>query len=317
MISCTEFIPLYSEFFKFLEARGGHEAVVRYWEHISDSSMGDKTNPHSLISFVEKYGFEGTWRYWSHTLTEEACDILRMYDPKRKTGYSVMRRCPSKGMLLDMQHLEPYNDYCSHCGVLYPRVLEKYGIVCEWDYSGIDNASCAWKLYMEGAEFLPEDMIPSEGKEVMDMTAEDNKYLHRDFHLSGDFALEYCGKKYGDNGVREFLYSFAQLNYASVIEDCKQRGMVALQDKLLKLYEIEEAPEVLHTLLTDDELTVTIDKSPVIEYMASLGQKPSKYYIEQTRTLYAAIADGCNLGFELLYYNEDGGTKFRFFERNF
>ena len=97
MISCTEFIPLYSEFFKFMEARGGHEAVVRYWEHISDSSMGDKRNPNSLISFVEKYGFEGTWRYWSHTLTEEACDVLRMYDPVRKTGYSVMRRCPSKG----------------------------------------------------------------------------------------------------------------------------------------------------------------------------------------------------------------------------
>ena len=28
MISCTEFIPLYSEFFKFLEKRGGHDAVM-------------------------------------------------------------------------------------------------------------------------------------------------------------------------------------------------------------------------------------------------------------------------------------------------
>lgn len=317
MISCTEFIPLYSEFFKFLEARGGHEAVVRYWEHISDSSMGDKTNPNSLISFVEKYGFEGTWRYWSHTLTEEACDILRMYDPKRKTGYSVMRRCPSKGMLLDMQHLEPYHDYCSHCGVLYPRVLEKYGIVCQWDYSGIDNARCAWKLYMEGAEFLPEDMIPTEDKEVMDMTAEDNKYLHRDFHLSGDFALEYCGRMYGDNGVREFLYHFAQLHYAALINDCKERGLIALQERYQKLYEIEEASEVLHTELTDAQLLVTVDKSPVIEYMTSLGQKPSKYYIEETRIVYGAIADGCDLGFELLYYNEDGGCQFRFFKRGF
>ena len=228
MISCTEFIPLYSEFFKFMESRGGHEAVIRYWEHISDSSIGDKTNPNSLISFVEKYGFEGTWRYWSHTLTEEACDVLRMYDPKRQTGYSVMRRCPSKGMLLDMQHLEPYHDYCSHCGVLYPRVLEKYGITCEWDYSGIDHASCAWKLYMTGSEFLPEDMEPTADKEVMDITAEDNKYLHRDFHLSGDFALSYCGKMYGDNGVKEFLTNFAKLNYASVIEDCKARGMAAI-----------------------------------------------------------------------------------------
>lgn len=317
MISCTEFIPLYSEFFKFMEARGGHEAVVRYWEHISDSSMGDKTNPNSLISFVEKYGFEGTWRYWSHTLTEEACDVLRMYDPKRQTGYSVMRRCPSKGMLLDMKHLEPYHDYCSHCGVLYPRVLEKYGIVCEWDYSGIDHASCAWKLYREGTQFLPEDMEPGDGKEVMDITAEDNKYLHRDFHLSGDFALEYCGRMYGDNGVREFLTNFAKLNYASVIEDCKERGMVAIQEKLEKVYEIEEASEVLHTELSDNELVVTVDKSPVIVYMESLNQKPSKYYIEQTRTLYAAIADACDLGFELLYYNADGGTKFRFFKRGF
>ena len=317
MISCTEFIPLYSEFFKFLETRGGHEAVVRYWERISDNSIGDKTNPNSLISFVEKYGFEGTWRYWSHTLTEEACDILRMYDPKRQTGYSVMRRCPSKGMLLDMKHLEPYHDYCSHCGVLYPRVLEKYGITCEWDYSGIDHASCAWKLYMTGSEFLPEDMEPAPHKEVMDMGAEDNKYLHRDFHLSGDFALSYCGEKYGDNGVREFLYSFAQLNYASIIEDCKMRGMVAIKEKLEQVYETEEASEVLHTELLEDQLIVTVDKSPVIEYMASLGQKPSKYYIEETRTVYSAIADGCDLGFELCYYNEDGGCKFRFFKRGF
>ena len=40
-------------------------------------------------------------------------------------------------------------------------------------------------------------------------------------------------------------------------------------------------------------------------------------YIEETRTLYAAIADGCDLGFELVYYNEDGGTQFRFFKRGF
>ena len=26
MISCTEFIPLYSEFFKYCEKRGGHDA---------------------------------------------------------------------------------------------------------------------------------------------------------------------------------------------------------------------------------------------------------------------------------------------------
>ena len=30
MISCTEFIPLYSEFFKYLDKDGGHDAVMEY-----------------------------------------------------------------------------------------------------------------------------------------------------------------------------------------------------------------------------------------------------------------------------------------------
>ena len=74
---------------------------------------------------------------------------------------------------------------------------------------------------------------------------------------------------------------------------------------------------MLHTEMTEKSLTVTVDKSPVIEFMRSLNQEPSRYYIEQTRTLYGAIADACNYGFSLEYYNEDGGTKFRFFERKF
>ena len=31
MISCTEFIPLYSELFAFLERIGGYDAVLDYW----------------------------------------------------------------------------------------------------------------------------------------------------------------------------------------------------------------------------------------------------------------------------------------------
>ena len=68
----------------------------------------------------------------------------------------------------------------------------------------------------------------------------------------------------------------------------------------------------MHTELKENELTVTIDKSPVIEYMRSLNQEPSKYYIEETRTLYDVIAQESGLKFTLVYYNDDGGTKFIF-----
>lgn len=46
--------------------------------------------------------------------------------------------------------------------------------------------------------------------------------------------------------------------------------------------------------------------------MRSLNQEPSKYYIEETRTLYDVIAKECGLRFNLVYYNDDGGTKFIF-----
>ena len=77
MISCTEFIPLYSEFFKFIESKGGHDAVVRYWEYISDYSIGDKTNPNSLISFVEKYGFEDVYKRQDTVAMPAMCFCLQ------------------------------------------------------------------------------------------------------------------------------------------------------------------------------------------------------------------------------------------------
>lgn len=324
MISCTEFIPLYSEFFRFLDERGGHDAVMRYWIHVSDNSIGDRTNPNSLISFIERADdpFTGAVNYWNHTLTEEACDQYAVIDHKNQLKYSHMRHCPSRGRLNAFEHIEPYYDYCKHCDVIYQRVLEPFGITHEMDMSRIDNAECNALIYKTGhrpnVDITKTEEVPTDDSmTIIDMKADDNKYLHRDFHLIGDLALSYCGENFGDNCVREFLTEFTNRYYAPQIEDIKKRGLVAIKEWLEKLYEIEEASDVLHTELSDDRLTVTIDKSPVIEYMHSLNQEPSRYYIEETRTLYSAVADACNLGFILNYYNEDGGTQFTFFKRSF
>ena len=69
MISCTEFIPAYSELFKFLEQKGGKAAVVKFWEHLSDAFL---TN---LRDLVTQKGVAGCFEYWSHTLSEEAADF--------------------------------------------------------------------------------------------------------------------------------------------------------------------------------------------------------------------------------------------------
>ena len=322
MISCTEFIPLYSEFFKFLEKIGGKNAVLEYWNHISDTSIGDKTNPNSLAYKCDRLGgFDGAIAYWNHTLTEEACDLFEIKDGNKKLRYLHMHHCPSRGMLNELKHITPYHDYCSHCKVIYSRVLNKYGVTYIQDNSKVDNAECASILYetKNPPNFDFTKISDDEAKQIfgadakiVDMKKEDNKYLHRDFHILSDNALKYCADKFGEQAVKDFLTQFVKCYYKPVIDKVKQGGLSCLKQWIEGVYEKEEASEYLQTQLSQDSLTVKVKKSPVIEYMRSLNQQPSEYYVEQTAILYSVIAEECGCKFQLKYYNEDGQTEFVF-----
>ena len=144
MISCTEFIPAYSELFKYIEEIDSYDAVKAYWHDISET--GVRAN---LGEQVKAHGVEGCWNYWSKSLTEEACDVRITYDEEKQVFATDMRRCPSKGHLLDYPHMEPYHDYCGHCDALYRPILEELGL-SEWhDYSQVDEAKCATRYWLE------------------------------------------------------------------------------------------------------------------------------------------------------------------------
>ena len=316
MISCTEFIPFYSEFFKFLEKKGGYDAVLEYWYNTSDKGLGDKTNPNSLSSFCEKYGgFIGGIKYWEHTLTEEACDVQKIYDFENEYYFMNMRGCPSRGMLNKLDHIEPYHKYCEHCKVLYDRVLKKYGMTYEMDHSNIDKAMCTSLLYRTGKKPTCDVSKVLPHHTVIDMKADDNKYLHRDFHLSGDRIIAYCVEKYGYDEFIAFLKDYAKVYYAPVIEDAKKNGLPVFEKWIKNTYEKEEASELLHTTLTEDKLTVKVDKNPAVLYARTLGQELCEYNKEQTLTMYKEIANLAGFDFVVDYYDNDGGTKYHFIKR--
>jgi len=138
MISCTEFIPAYSELFKYLEHKGGVEAVEDFWNYLSDHYL---TN---LRDLVTRHGIRGCWMYWSHTLNEEAADFTLELDEEADEFKILMHHCPSMGLLLREKHIEPYHDYCRHCDVLYRRVLEPLGYQCLLDMSQCHQARCTF-----------------------------------------------------------------------------------------------------------------------------------------------------------------------------
>lgn len=140
MISCTDFIPAYSELFAYLESKGGKDEVRKYWEYISDNGL------RKLAPLIREHGIRGCWMYWSETLNEEAADFTMTLDEEAGVFEINMHHCPSKGRLLELKHIEPYEDYCMHCDLLYRRVVEPLGYSYAFDYSETDRAKCGIKI---------------------------------------------------------------------------------------------------------------------------------------------------------------------------
>ena len=141
MISCTDFIPAYSEFFVYLENRFGPEEVERCWHTLFKPD--GKGGP--LITFVEKEGIRGCFSYWSGTLNEEAADFTMYLNEKRGFFMLCMHKCPSKGKLIDLQSkigLAPYRDYCLHCDG-YRAAIEKVGLTYTYNFQGVEKAACS------------------------------------------------------------------------------------------------------------------------------------------------------------------------------
>ncbi|MDX1357438.1 MAG: hypothetical protein R3232_01265 [Clostridia bacterium] len=137
MISCTEFIPAYSEGFNFLEEKGGRSKVDEFWDYLSDLYLKG-----SLRKLVMEHGIAGCYTYWEQALNEEAADFTMTLDEENGEFRIEMHKCPSKGRLLELGHIKPYEAYCEHCPALYSRVLEPLGYEYIMDLTRTGSASC-------------------------------------------------------------------------------------------------------------------------------------------------------------------------------
>lgn len=136
MISCTEFIPAYSEGFRFLERIGGRKEVERFWDELSVLYLKG-----SLEKLVAENGLAGCYTYWSHSLNEEAADFTMTLDEDNGEFSIDMHKCPSKDMLNQLKYMVPYHSYCDHCSALYQPIVESLGYKYKTDIDP-DNASC-------------------------------------------------------------------------------------------------------------------------------------------------------------------------------
>lgn len=309
MISCTEFIPCYSELFTWLEEKSGREEVSRFWNYLFQPDG----NGIPLISFVKKEGIRGCWTYWSGTLNEEAADFTMYLNEKRGFFLNIMHRCPSKGRLLqlaDKTGLTPYHDYCLHCDC-YRAAIEQVGLKYIYNFAGTEHASCSMLIF--DPKVFDGRIIIDENTESMERKAADNEYFHRDFHSSMNMGIEYVGSRYGKKGVEEFLTQYTRNVYRAEIKAVKKDGLAAIEKKILDTYKKEHAESVVSTSLEDNALHVAIAYCPAVKHLRETGRTVSSWYPYTTETVMKTLADEGGFHFSFDRYEElTGAAEYHF-----
>ena len=309
MISCTEFIPAYSELFSFLEDNYGRAEVDAFWKYLFVPD--GKGIP--LIGFVEREGIRGCWSYWTGTLNEEAADFTMYLNEKRGFYYNVMHKCPSKGRLLQLKDeigITPYHDYCLHCDS-YRSAVEKVGLKYIYNFNGIDEAACSMLIYdpkiFDGRVIIDEDTL------VMDRKASDNEYFHPDFHSSLNMGIDYVAKEHGEDALRAFLRRYTQNVYSRVLEEAKTDPLGAVEGRIRETYALEKAEDALVLERTDGVLTVRILYCPAVRHLRKTGRDVSAWFRLSTEVVMDTFASAGNVVFTMVSYDEEtGAAEYRF-----
>ena len=151
-------------------------------------------------------------------------------------------------------------------------------------------------------------------KQVMQRSAADNAYMHKDFHGALSTGLIYLEQRYGADAVREYLWQFATSFYAPLTEDVKQRGLVALKEHFERIYQLEGGEFTI--MMSPDAMTLQVEACPAVMHIRKIGQTVAPLFNETTRTVNEAICAGTPYIAELLAYdNETGRSTVRFFRR--
>lgn len=309
MISCTEFIPAYSELFSFLDENYGRPEVEKFWTYLFAPT--GKGIP--LINFARKDGLRGCWDYWSGTLKEEAADCTRYFNEKAGWIASEMHYCPSKGRLLEMEKeigLKPYYDYCGHCDY-YRSALDMVGLKWVRNHLHVDKASCSSILY--DPKVFKGILVSDENTEVMAITSTDSEYFHPDFHSSLNMGIDYVAKEHGEDALRAFLTRYTRNVYGRVLEKIQTDPLGAIEDNIRNTYRLEKAEDALAVERTETDLMVHIHYCPAVRHLHKTGRDVSAWFRLSTEVVMDTFARHGGLRFTMESYDEETGeAKYRF-----
>ena len=304
MISCTEFIPAYSELFTFLDNKYGREEVSRLWEFLFKPT-GDGI---PLINYARKDGLKGCIDYWDKTLSEEAAERIRYSNVEEGWSYSIMYYCPSKGRLLELEKeigLKPYYDYCAHCDY-YRAALDEVDLKWIRNHIDVDKACCSSILY--DPQKFKGMLTLNENTKIVRTKASDNEYFHPDFHSSMNMGIEYVGMTHGTQDVIDYLVMYTNDVYKPVFDVMKSDPLGAIEAKIRETYRLEKAGDALQIEKDENTLRVKVLYCPAVKHLKETGRTVSSWFGLTTQIVMKTLAARAGLVFSMDAYDHETGA---------
>jgi hypothetical protein len=153
-------------------------------------------------------------------------------------------------------------------------------------------------------------------KQVMRRRADENVYLHKDFHAALNRTLIFVERKFGAEAVREYIRLFAAAFYAPLMKKIRRGGLegsMAIEGHLKLVFEREGGGAEVGR--DGEDIVAKVYRCPAVSHVCKLGESLSPLFFETTRTVNETLCEGTEFGFSFDALDCRGGTCVQRFAR--
>lgn len=148
---------------------------------------------------------------------------------------------------------------------------------------------------------------------ILERTASDNQYLHKDFHGALAYAISYLDNHFGSEAIKEYLQQTARNAFSPLIESVKKDGLAALKKHYQDIFELEEGD--FEISLEKNYLTITVNSCPAICHLRKTDMLYTNKFCLTTVIVNETISQEAGLEFDCEYNTSKGRCVQRFWRR--
>jgi len=145
-----------------------------------------------------------------------------------------------------------------------------------------------------------------QSRRIMDRKASDNKYMHKDFHISLNLLMEYIYGNFGESALIAYLEQFAVAYFKPLKQKLESGDLAALRNYFTDIYNKEEWP--VRIFFSTNVLEIEQEACPAISHIRAAGGKPCPCYRETYSTIYKTLCMNTSFKYTLEYFDEETGA---------